>query len=281
MDAFRRKGKRPPRNFGARGVTIVPNMNPSFPMKPSSFALFLAAATLVPAVARADSDTDRKIENTASHSYNFHTVLKDQVKPTASDGVVTLTGTVPDSDDKRLAEDTVSSIPGVTSVTDQLTVAGDNPDHSDGWITFKIETALLMHAHVSATATKVMVKDGVVTLRGNVDSQAEKELTEAYVKDIEGVKSVKNRLKVVAPSGTQSDMNSDMDDASITAAVKYSLLTHRATSAVATKVETQNGVVTLSGEAASDTERDLVTKLASDVRGVKSVTNNMTVKTGM
>jgi osmotically-inducible protein OsmY len=251
-------------------------------MKSSSLLLALAAAgAFVPLAARADSDTDRKIEATAAGTYNFHTVLADQVKASATDGVVTLTGTVPDKDQKSLAEDTVSSLPGVMSVNDQITVASANPERSDGWIEFKVKTVLLMHSHVSATGTNVTVKSGVVTLRGQVDSQAQKELTEAYVKDIDGVTSVKDRLKVVAPAGDQSAMTSTMDDASITAAVKYALLTHRATSAVSTKVTTSNGVVLLGGEAASDTERDLVSKLAGDVRGVKSVTNQMTVKAGM
>jgi osmotically-inducible protein OsmY len=251
-------------------------------MKTSSVALLLAAAgALLPQAARADSDTDRKIETTAAGTYNFHTVLGDRVKASATDGVVTLTGTVQDKDQKGLADDTVSSLPGVVSVNDQLTVASANPENSDGWIAFKIKTVLLTHAHVSATGTDVTVKDGVVTLRGTVDSQAEKELTEAYVHDLAGVKSVKNRLKVVLPAGNPPAMTSTMDDASITAGVKYALLTHRATSAVATKVATSNGVVLVSGEAASDTERDLVTKLASDVRGVKSVTNEMTVKSAM
>jgi osmotically-inducible protein OsmY len=43
-------------------------------------------------------------------------------------------------------------------------------------------------------------------------------------------------------------------------------------------VTTTDGVVEISGEADSDAEKSLVTKLAQDVRGVKSVTKNMTVK---
>ena len=38
------------------------------------------------------------------------------------------------------------------------------------------------------------------------------------------------------------------------------------------------GVVHVTGEAANDAERSLVTKLAEDVRGTKSVTNDMTLK---
>jgi len=55
------------------------------------------------------------------------------------------------------------------------------------------------------------------------------------------------------------------------------LLYHRSTSAVSTKVKTRNGAVTVSGNARNTAEKDLVTKLASDVNGVKTVKNRMTV----
>jgi len=57
-----------------------------------------------------------------------------------------------------------------------------------------------------------------------------------------------------------------------------SLLFHRSTSAINTKVETNNGVVTLSGKARNAAEKDLVTKLVNDVTGVKSVKNQMTIE---
>ena len=69
-----------------------------------------------------------------------------------------------------------------------------------------------------------------------------------------------------------------IDDASITALVKTSLLYHRSTSAVSTKVETKEGVVTLTGKAKTAAGKDLAGKYAGDVDGVKSVYNNMTVE---
>lgn len=55
------------------------------------------------------------------------------------------------------------------------------------------------------------------------------------------------------------------------------MLNHRSTSAVHTKVATKNGVVTVSGKAKNAAEIDLVTKLVGDIKGVKSVKNQMTV----
>ncbi len=73
-------------------------------------------------------------------------------------------------------------------------------------------------------------------------------------------------------------MGEDIDDASITAQVKLSLLFHGSTSAHNTKVETTEGVVTLYGKAKNAAEKDLVTKLASDINGVKGINNRMTVE---
>jgi hyperosmotically inducible protein len=56
------------------------------------------------------------------------------------------------------------------------------------------------------------------------------------------------------------------------------LLFHRSTSALHTKVETKHGVVTLSGKAKNAAEKDLVSKLITDVKGVKSVKNQMTIE---
>jgi hyperosmotically inducible protein len=238
---------------------------------------FLLAATL-PVALFASSSTDRKIEDAAKASYNYRTVLSDQVTVKASDGVVTLTGTVQDKDDRALAEDTVENLPGVVSVDNQIIVKSDYPEHSDEWIALKVRGELLVKANVSATSTKVSVKDGVVTLTGTVQNRAQKDLTEAYAKDIDNVKAVRNELVVVAPEAGSSTIGEDMDDASITSQVKYALLSHRSTSALSTKVVTENAVVNISGVADSDAEKSLVTKLAQDTRGVKSVVNDMTVK---
>jgi osmotically-inducible protein OsmY len=68
-----------------------------------------------------------------------------------------------------------------------------------------------------------------------------------------------------------------IDDASITALVKITLLYHRSTSALSTKVETNKGVVTLYGKASNTAEKDLVTKLVNDTKGVKDVKNLMII----
>jgi osmotically-inducible protein OsmY len=226
------------------------------------------------------SDTDDRIESSAKKSYVFKTYLKDDaIKTESKNGAVILTGTVADSSHKTLAENTVESLPGVKSVDNQLKIKGESPaEHSDGWLSTKVKTTLLFHRHVSATGTDVFVKDGVVSLRGEASSMAQKDLTTEYAKDVEGVKEVKNEMTIAkTPAKPDETMGEKIDDASITAQVKSSLMSHRSTSALKTKVVTTDGVVTVSGVAKNDAEKTLVTKLVTDINGVNSVINNMTI----
>jgi len=132
---------------------------------------------------------------------------------------------------------------------------------------------------VSGFNTEVNVKDGIVTLRGAAANQAQKNLTSEYAKDVEGVKDVKNEMTVAKTSAKRGKtVGEKVDDASITALAKMTLLYHRSTSALNTSVTTKNGVVTLSGKAKNAAEKDLATKYVNDVNGVKSVKNQMTIE---
>jgi hyperosmotically inducible protein len=241
--------------------------------------LALALMTVSPVALFANS-TDSQIEDAAKASYNYRTVLDNHVKVKSEDGVVTLTGTVQDRDQKAMAEDTVRNLPGVVSVNNEIKVESEPAEHSDAWIALKVRTELLVHSNVSATSTKVDVSNGVVLLTGTVANSAQKDLTEVYAKGIEGVTSVTNDLVVREPSqvSTEHGVSDTMDDASITSQVKYALLSHSSTSAVKTKVTTKDGIVMISGDANNDAEKDLVTKLATSVRGVRSVDNDMVVR---
>ena len=248
-----------------------------------NYPLALIAATCTLLVTTASvraSDTDDRIESSAKKSHVFKTYLKgDSIKVASKDGAVVLTGMVAQSFHKSLAEDTVESLPGVKSVDNRLKVKGESPaEHSDGWLSTKVKSTLLFHRNVSASGTDVYVKDGVVSLRGEASSMAQKELTTEYARDVEGVKDVKNEMTIAkTPSKPGDTLGEKIDDASITAQVKSSLMSHRSTSSMKTKVVTTNGVVTISGIAKNAAEKSLVTKLVTDINGVTSVVNNMTI----
>jgi osmotically-inducible protein OsmY len=245
------------------------------------FTVVAASAILLSISARASTETDDRIESSAQKSYVFKTYLKDDaIRTESKSGAVTLTGTVAEASHKSLAQDTVEGLPGVKSVDNQLIVKGEIPaEHSDAWISMKVKSALLFHRNVRATKTDVNVKDGIVTLSGEATSEAQKELTTEYAKDIDNVKEVKNEMTVAKASIQPGEtIGEKIDDASITAQVKSSLMSHRSTSALKTKVETTDGVVTLGGIAKNAAEKSLVTKLVTDINGVSSVINNMTIE---
>jgi hyperosmotically inducible periplasmic protein len=210
----------------------------------------------------------------------FKTQLKnDTVKVDSRDGAVALTGTVAEESHKSLAQDTVENLPGVKSVDNKLTVSADAPAaESDTWLGLKVKNALLFHRNVRASKTDVNVANGIVTLSGEALNQAQKDLTGEYAKDIEGVKGVKNDMTLAKSDSERVEtMGEKIDDASITAQVKSSLMSQRSTSALKTHVSTTDGVVTVSGVAKNEAEKSLVTKLVTDINGVNSVVNNMTI----
>jgi hyperosmotically inducible protein len=247
-----------------------------------SLALVVAVVALVgSSTPLRASETDSRIESSFKKSYVYKTYLKDEhIKISSKDGAVTLSGNVYNDTHKPMAQDVAEALPGVTTVDNRIELKGDHPtENSDTWISMKVKAELLYHRHVSGTKTEVYVKDGIVTLKGVAASQAQKDLTTEYAKDIDGVKSVKNEIVVSENLETRGETRGEkMDDGSITAQVKGSLLSHRSTSMLRTKVTTNDGVVTVSGQAKNDAEKALVTKLVTDINGVQSVVNNMSIE---
>ncbi len=246
-----------------------------------SIALSLVTGTiLLTSLSLQASETDDRIEAAARKSHVFKTYLKDDsIRTESKNGIVVLSGTVLEESHRSLAENTVENLPGVKGVVNQLIVRGEKPaEHSDAWISTKVKTTLLFHRNVKAGATDVYVKDGIVSLRGEATSVAQKELTAEYAADVEGVKEVKNEMTVAqTPALPQEGTAEKLDDASITAQVRGALMSHRSTSAVKTRIATREGVVTVTGIARNAAEKSLVTKLVGDINGVTRVENNMTI----
>ena len=159
-------------------------------------------------------------------------------------------------------------------------------DHPDSWITTKVKSELAAHKDVSATHTHVTTNDGVVTLTGNAKTTAEKEMTEEIAGKIEGVKSVDNRLVVIASKGQTraqkegegSLMIDKGNDTYITGKVKHALSANAGTKSLKPDVHTKDGAVTLTGTADSDAQKTLAEKVTRKVDGVHSVKNDLEVK---
>jgi len=69
-----------------------------------------------------------------------------------------------------------------------------------------------------------------------------------------------------------------IDDAAITTSIKAKYLADDTLKGLDISVETQQGVVTLTGSVQSDSAKELATTIAQNVDGVTSVNNQLTVK---
>lgn len=125
-------------------------------------------------------------------------------------GVVTLTGTVATEAGRSRAVAIAKATDGVKSVTDKLRVvppAAVKPGVAqktgravnDGWIKSKIYSQFLGDwKTLEDSDIDIDVASGVVTLKGTVRTDAAKTRAEAIAKATDGVKDVKNNLRVVA-----------------------------------------------------------------------------------
>jgi hyperosmotically inducible protein len=125
-------------------------------------------------------------------------------------GVVTLSGTVPSEAARKRAVEIARTTDGVKSVNDSalriapasVATAGQtkqgNRTVNDGWIKSKIYAQFLTEDALNDSDIDVRVANGTVTLSGTARTQAAAARAEAIAKATDGVKSVKNNIKVSA-----------------------------------------------------------------------------------
>ena len=82
---------------------------------------------------------------------------------------------------------------------------------TDSWVTSKTKISLFADERVKGTQVSVDTTKGVVHLRGKVDSAEAKSAAGEIAQGVEGVKSVKNDLQVVAPTARKAVDASDSD----------------------------------------------------------------------
>lgn len=202
-----------------------------------------------------------------------------------------LTGEVESAVDKELAEQIALGVNGIDKVDNRIVVnanikprATANGERSfgdavsDATITASVKSKLLWNDHTDGLDIKVETRNGNVTLDGIADSAESKDLAGRLAANTEGVRDVDNRLRVGSKSDTGDRVEAGADstatavsDAWITSKVKSSFLFSRNIPATDIKVDTRNGVVTLSGAVANGAERDLAIEVAKGIRGVKEV----------
>jgi hyperosmotically inducible periplasmic protein len=163
----------------------------------------------------------------------------------------------------------------ITGSANALGKADEKTPTNDSFLTAKTKIALFADARVKGSEINVETTQGAVMLRGKVDSDAAKQAAEGIAKGIDGVKSVKNDLQVIAPS--KREAIDDKDDA-ITTRVNEQIAKHSDLKKAGIHVQTNAGVVSLSGEVQDLMTSAQASSSAWQVPGVKAVKNDLTVK---
>jgi osmotically-inducible protein OsmY len=173
--------------------------------------------------AMTDSDLKQAIQSGLNSDPQVSSAKID-VDANAKDNKVTLSGTVPTETMRLRAVELAKAARPNLEVTDKIDVkptdiprseyteamardareraktSGDKIGNTinDAWIHTKITSKLIGDKDTPARKINIDVVDGIVTLRGEVNSATAKDEADRVAKDTEGVRRVRNLLKVIA-----------------------------------------------------------------------------------
>ena len=205
------------------------------------------------------------------------------------DGVLTMEGELAGLPAKKLALERAAAVPGVRHVVDRLRVAPAR-HMGDAEIRDHVRDALLGEPALEACAVRVRVgqavrpvrepdrpagalavsvRDGVVTLDGEVPSLSHKRLAGVLAWWVPGSRDVVNGLEVAPPEPDS--------DGEITDAVRMALEKDPLLDADRIQVGTRGAVVTLTGVVPSEPQREMAEDDAWYVFGVDEVVNRIAV----
>ena len=208
----------------------------------------------------------------------------NELKASVHNGKATLTGKVADPVARELAEQIALAVSGIHGADNKLEVQpnyrppaksaersfGDLVD--DATITSTVKSKMLWSRHGEGIKSIVDSVRGVVTISGTADNAEAKDFAGKLAATTYGVRSVNNQLAVEsANTEVARTEGADVTDGWITAKVKstFKYSTHVDSASVA--VNTNGGIVKLTGKMDSIAERAATIELAGGVRGVKSV----------
>ena len=128
-------------------------------------------------------------------------IKSNDISVKTDNGVVTLSGFVGSQAEGEQAVAVVTKVEGVKSVSDKLHTKDSKEQSAKGYAgdtatTTSVKAKLLADDIVPSRMVKVETTDGVVQLSGSVKDQAQADRAESVAKTVDGVKSVKNDLKI-------------------------------------------------------------------------------------
>lgn len=126
--------------------------------------------------------------------------------------------------------------------------------------------------NIDETQIGVVVKDGIVTLEGTVDSYTKKTAAEKAVKNVYGVKAVVEDIKV------KYNASDNKTDAEVAKAAVNALQWNASVPSDTVKIKVEDGWVYLSGEVPWEYQKNAAKNAITKLYGVKGVVNNISLK---
>lgn len=190
----------------------------------------------------------------------------DAIAVAVLDGAVTLTGHVPSYAEKRAAGSVAERVYGVRAVANELRVelAGGARDDSD--IAAAIAHVLEWNVTIPEEAVRAQVRNGWVTLNGEVEFDHQRREVERMIRPIRGVLGVTDAITLRPPT-TPGRVQDVIEKA----------LEREARAGRHIKVEVSGHVVKLYGNVYSSHEATVASAAAGAVPGVSEVENHLAV----
>ncbi|ALI05114.1 BON domain-containing protein [Pseudomonas sp. FW306-02-F02-AA] len=183
-------------------------------------------------------------------------------------GVVTLSGHVRTYAQKIAAEQAVKRIKGVRALAEEIQVRLDPGEGTaDDTIATRALKIIAWSSDVPIDTIKVIVQKGWVTLEGKVDWQYQKETVERAVRKLSGVVGVDNRLTLY-PRVEVADIQHRIEEA---------LKRNAEVDAKGIHVKVDGDVVKLEGRVHLWRERQIATRAAWSVPGVRAVEDHLLI----
>ena len=185
-------------------------------------------------------------------------------------GIITLTGTVGSWGKRIAAEEAAHRVRGVLDVANDIVVkVPGTGGRTDTEIAQAVRNALVWDVFVPDTRIQSTVSDGVVTLKGDLDSWIQRDDADRVVRNLAGVRGVRNDIVVKPPKVATSEVKK---------AIENALDRQAEREAERIRLEVLDGNVTLFGTVRSWPERQAVVGAAKGTPGVRSVDDKLRVE---
>ena len=192
----------------------------------------------------------------------------EAIAVSATDGKITLRGTVGSLREKREAKKAAQRVFGVISVDNKLQVKlMDTERRVDAELRGDVLKALMLDGLVSATVD-AKVEDGFVNLTGTADWQYQRDEADLVASNIVGTLDVFNDIELKHPTPSPGDVQES---------IKKAFKRNAKIDADDLSISTHNGTVTINGIVSSWAEHDEALDAAWAAPGVTSVDDEMTV----